>query len=84
MKVELFLVVQEGCRPCIYAKNNLQRVDGWEKYVKILDASDPEVKPTLLKYRIDGTPTLLAIKNGNDAKTFRNPKEMTKLFCYLI
>jgi len=80
MKLDLYLFVQEGCRPCIYAKNNLQRTEGWENYVKIVDVKDENARPLMIKYQIDATPTLLAVKNDSDGKTFCNPKEMTKQF----
>lgn len=78
MKLKLYLVVQEGCAPCVYVKRQLERVENWEKYVTIVDVrKDIEFAN---RFQISGTPSLVGVKNSGEAKVFGGAKEMTKSF----
>ena len=78
MKLDLYLVVQEGCSPCVYVKKQLQRVENWEKYITIIDGrEDPKF---VEKFQVTGTPCLVGVKGTGEAKVFSGAKEMTKSF----
>jgi hypothetical protein len=78
MKLDLYLVVQEGCTPCVYVKRQLERVENWEKYVKIVDAR--EDLEFVKRFQLTGTPSLVGVKQSGEAKVFSGAKEMTKSF----
>lgn len=78
MKLKLYLVIQEGCAPCVYVKRQLERVENWEKYVTIVDAR--EDLEFVKRFQISGTPSLVGVKQSGEAKVFSGTKEMTKSF----
>lgn len=78
MKLDLYLVVQEGCPPCVYVKRQLERVENWQKYITVIDGRE-DLK-FVQKYQITGTPCLVGVKSSGEAKVFSGAKEMTKSF----
>ena len=79
MKFHLF--VQEGCRPCLYVKSQLSRVEGWEEAVIITEAKeDGKLTQFANDCGIKSTPTLVAIQDGKVVSTISNSKQMTKGF----
>ena len=79
MKFHLF--VQEGCRPCLYAKSQLERVEGWEEAVILTEAKeDGKLTEFAKECGLQVTPTLVAIQDGKVVSAISNSKQMTKGF----
>ena len=79
--MQFHLFVQEGCRPCLYAKSQLERVEGWEDAVIITQAKeDGKLTDFAKECGLKATPTLVAIKDGSVVSSISNSKQMTKGF----
>lgn len=79
---ELHLFVQEGCRPCMYAKTQLEKSgDGWENVVTITDAKkDGEWTDFAKECGVEATPTLVAIIDNNVVARMAGSNQMTRSF----
>lgn len=79
--MQFYLFVQEGCRPCIYVKSQLQRVEGWESAVDVRDAKeDGKLTQFAKECGVQATPTLVAIQGGKVVSGISNSKQMTRAF----
>ena len=59
---EIYLFVQEGCRPCLYAEAQLKKVDGWQEVVNITNAKvNGEWSQLSKDCGVEATPTLVAL-----------------------
>ena len=78
---KLILFVQDGCRPCIYAKNNLAKIKGWEDVVQLYPANSMG-EPTYLAQKCDvvGTPCLVCMENGEVVAKMSGADEMNTEF----
>lgn len=78
---DIYLFVQEGCRPCMYAETQLKKVDGWENVVKITNAKQNGVWSDFARdCGVDVTPTLIAMVDGVIVAKMTGSKEMTSEF----
>ena len=59
--MQLYLFVQEGCRPCMYVETQLKKAEGWEEVVEIINAKDEngEWIDMAKGFLVDATPTLI-------------------------
>lgn len=59
--MQLYLFVQEGCRPCMYVETQLKKAEGWEEVVEIVNAKDEngEWCDLAKRFLVDVTPTLV-------------------------
>lgn len=80
MNIKLYLFVQKGCRPCAYVEQQLRSIDGWDKFVVLIDATKPSSKNMVMKYEVIGTPTLVAEKPDGSTMKISKPTEMNKTF----
>ena len=78
---DIYLFVQDGCRPCMYAETQLKKVDGWEQVVKITNAKQNNVwSQFAIDCGVDVTPTLIAMVDGAIVAKMTGSKEMTSDF----
>ena len=82
MRVEILLFVQEGCPPCYEVKDNLSKVDGWDKVITLVDLTESRDNSLLAeKCGVPGTPVMVAVENGEVvAKVEGSGKMTTELF----
>lgn len=80
MSIHLF--VQDGCRPCLYAKSQLDRVEGWEDVVTITQAkADGELTQFAKECGVEVTPTLVALSDSGEVLAHMTEStSMTKEF----
>lgn len=65
MSKEIHLFVQDGCRPCQYVKDQLNKVEGWENVVTITNSKlDGEWTDFAKECGVVATPTLVAFEDG--------------------
>ena len=65
MTKQIHLFVQEGCRPCQYVKDQLNKVEGWENVVTITDSKCCGEWTEFAKDSgVVATPTLVAFEGG--------------------
>ena len=73
--------VKEGCRPCIYAKANLERCEDWDKVVEIQNV---EVNGEWSQYAYDlgvhHTPTVVALQEGKVVAMVTGADNFTRHF----
>ena len=78
---DIYLFVQDGCRPCMYAETQLKKVDGWEQVVKITNAKQNNIwSQFAIDCGVDVTPTLIAMVDGAIVAKMTGSKEMTSDF----
>jgi len=79
---ELHLFVQEGCRPCIYAKTQLEKSgDDWKNVVTITNAKENgEWTDFAKECGVEATPTLVAIIDNNVVARMAGSNQMTRSF----
>ncbi len=66
---DIHLFVQEGCRPCMYAETQLNKVEGWENVVTITNAKEGnQWTQFATDCGVVATPTLVALIDGVECK----------------
>lgn len=79
--IEMHLFVQEGCRPCIYAKTQLDKCEGWENVITITDSKvDGEWSEFAKECGVTATPTLVALEDGKVVAKLAGSQQMTSNF----
>ena len=77
---KLYLFVMDECRPCYMVKQQLKRVEGWEKYVTLVTVTEDNKESIHKEHNIVQTPTLLGVKPDGEKMKFSAPSKMTKSF----
>jgi hypothetical protein len=81
MNTNIYLFVQEGCRPCLYAETQLRKVEGWETVVTITNAKkNGEWSQFAMDCGVTATPTLVGIENGEVIAKLEGSQQMTSDF----
>jgi hypothetical protein len=78
---EIHLFVQEGCRPCMYAETQLNKVEGWENVVTITNAKEgKQWTQFATDCGVEATPTLVALIDGIIVAKVTGSNNMTSDF----
>lgn len=83
MNTNIYLFIQEGCRPCLYAETQLKKVKGWEDVVILTDAKeDGEWSEFAKRCGVIATPTLVAMDSitGEILAKMSGSQDMTTSF----
>jgi hypothetical protein len=79
--MEIHLFIQEGCRPCTYAKTQLNKCEGWEDVITITDAKVcGEWTEFAEQCGITATPTLVALQDSKVVARIAGSNQMTTDF----
>ena len=63
----LFLFTQSSCRPCKYSLSQLQKQEGWEDHVTVIELMDGDDRHELAKrYGVYKSPVLLAVDEDDN------------------
>ena len=74
-----YMLVQEGCGACDYAKDSLKDPIGQNKII-LLDTGSKKGIELVNKHEVDTVPTIINEKDNFQQKCYLN-KDGTKMFC---